>query len=125
MDSDKTQVYDHVIRVPFLLKGPGIVPGQVLPHTASMADVAPTILVRFGILFLLLCHTIRDAFCFFAPCSESLCFFAGIGRRPWKQRSDSGDDGRYLLGANPACKADSATHGRQSCGSVAADGDAR
>ena len=48
VDSDKTQAYDHVIRVPFLVKGPGIAPGQVLPHTASMADVAPTILELIG-----------------------------------------------------------------------------
>ena len=37
-------VYDHVTRVPFLIKGPGIDAGQVLAHVASMADVAPTLL---------------------------------------------------------------------------------
>ena len=37
-------VYDHVTRVPFLIKGPGIEPGQDLGHVASMADVAPSIL---------------------------------------------------------------------------------
>eukprot|EP01052_Picozoa_sp_SAG31_P018212 SAG31_NODE_1281_length_9019_cov_4.758072_4_plen_199_part_00 len=44
VDSDKTMVYDHVTRVPFLIKGPGIAPGQVLTHVASMADVSPTLL---------------------------------------------------------------------------------
>jgi hypothetical protein len=44
VDSDKTMVYDHVTRVPFLVKGPGIQPGQTLDHVAGMADVTPTLL---------------------------------------------------------------------------------
>jgi hypothetical protein len=44
VDSDKTMVYDHVTRVPFFIRGPGIVANQNLQHVASMADVAPTIL---------------------------------------------------------------------------------
>ena len=37
-------VYDHVTRVSFLIKGPGIARGQDLGHVASMPDVAPTLL---------------------------------------------------------------------------------
>lgn len=48
VDSDKTMVYDHVTRVPFLIKGPGIAPNQGLAHVGSMADVAPTILELVG-----------------------------------------------------------------------------
>ena len=44
VDSDKTMVYDHVTRVPFLIKGPDLKSGTVLSHVASMADVAPTLL---------------------------------------------------------------------------------
>ena len=44
VDSDKTMVYDHGVRVPALIKGPGIAPGTVLPLVASMADLAPTLL---------------------------------------------------------------------------------
>ena len=39
---------DHVTRVPFLIKGPGIAPNQGLAHVGSMADVAPTILELVG-----------------------------------------------------------------------------
>jgi N-acetylglucosamine-6-sulfatase len=44
IDSDKTMVYDHGVRVPALIKGPGIAPGTNLPLVASMADLAPTLL---------------------------------------------------------------------------------
>ena len=44
VDSDKTQVYDHVTRVPFLLKGPGIRAGLEIDIVASMADVLPTVI---------------------------------------------------------------------------------
>ena len=49
VDSDKTQVYDHVTRVPLLIKGPGILGSgssamREVAIVASMADIAPTLL---------------------------------------------------------------------------------
>ena len=42
--SHKMQVYDHGVRVPALVRGPGIAPGSELAALSTMADVAPTIL---------------------------------------------------------------------------------
>lgn len=42
VDSHKTQVYDHNTRVPMIIRGPGVVAGE-MPAIASMADLAPTI----------------------------------------------------------------------------------
>ena len=43
-DSDKTEVYDHVTRVPFLMRGPGIKAGVEINIVASMADVHATVM---------------------------------------------------------------------------------
>jgi len=40
--SRKTQVYDHVTRVPAMVFGPKIIPGSSLSIPISMADLAPT-----------------------------------------------------------------------------------
>jgi N-acetylglucosamine-6-sulfatase len=48
VDSHKTQVYDHCTRIPFVIRGPGIAPGSVLPQIASMVDLAPTLLDLSG-----------------------------------------------------------------------------
>jgi len=42
--SHKMQVYDHGVRVPALVRGPGITPGSTVPAVTSMVDIAPTIL---------------------------------------------------------------------------------
>jgi len=38
----KTLAYEESVRVPLLVRGPGIEPGRVLPQTAAMIDLAPT-----------------------------------------------------------------------------------
>ena len=38
------QVYDHGVRVPALLRGPGVTPGTNVALPTSMVDVAPTLL---------------------------------------------------------------------------------
>ena len=40
---EKEQPYEHIIRVPFFIRGPGIMEGANLPFMASMVDVLPTI----------------------------------------------------------------------------------
>jgi len=46
--SRKTQVYDHVTRVPAVVSGPTIVPGTSVAIPISMADLAPTWLELAG-----------------------------------------------------------------------------
>ena len=46
---DKRHVYDFDTRVPFLVRGPGIVAGSVLSEPATHVDIAPTILAMGGI----------------------------------------------------------------------------
>ena len=38
----KTLAYEESVRVPLLVRGPGIEPGRTLGHTAAMIDLAPT-----------------------------------------------------------------------------------
>ena len=40
----KLNVYEHDIRVPLLVRGPGINPGTVIPALSGNTDLAPTIL---------------------------------------------------------------------------------
>ena len=42
------QVYEHVVRVPFVVAGPGIAPGSRTEQMSSFADVTPTILDLAG-----------------------------------------------------------------------------
>lgn len=42
--SHKTQIYDHVTRVPMLIAGPGVEAGAELMPLTSMADIAPTMI---------------------------------------------------------------------------------
>ena len=37
----KHQIYEHTIRVPFAIAGPGIAPGTAVPDVAAMVGVAP------------------------------------------------------------------------------------
>ena len=46
--SSRVQVYDHVIRVPFVVSGPDIAPRSELALITSFADVAPTLLDLAG-----------------------------------------------------------------------------
>ena len=42
------QLYDNVLRVPFLIRGPGILPGTQLDIIASMVDLTPTFVQLAG-----------------------------------------------------------------------------
>ena len=46
--SHKTQVYDHVTRVPFMVAGPGIAPGSRVDQVSSYVDITPTLLDLAG-----------------------------------------------------------------------------
>ena len=49
LPSCKLQVYDHAIRVPMMMRGPGIAPGSTFSELASHVDLAPTILALGGL----------------------------------------------------------------------------
>ena len=42
-------LYEEMVRVPFLLRAPGVEPGSVLPGTPQLIDVAPTLLALAGL----------------------------------------------------------------------------
>ena len=42
------QVYDNCLRVPFLVKGPGITPGQQITALTQFADIGPSMLQVSG-----------------------------------------------------------------------------
>ena len=44
----KMQVYDNCLRVPFLIRGPGITPGQTINALTQFADLGPTFLQLAG-----------------------------------------------------------------------------
>eukprot|EP00966_Prymnesium_polylepis_P278262 6429245-Prymnesium_polylepis.1 len=44
----KHQMYEHTIRVPFAISGPGIPAGASVPQVMAMVDVMPTILELAG-----------------------------------------------------------------------------
>ena len=46
---DKRMLYETDIRVPFVVRGPNIRSGQVLPHAVNHVDIAPTILDMAGV----------------------------------------------------------------------------
>ena len=46
--SGKHQIYEHTLRVPFIISGPGIAAGRKLPDVISMVDIGPTILGLAG-----------------------------------------------------------------------------
>jgi N-acetylglucosamine-6-sulfatase len=46
--SHKTQIYDHVTRVPMLITGPGIKAGTELAPLTAMVDIAPTMIDLAG-----------------------------------------------------------------------------
>jgi N-acetylglucosamine-6-sulfatase len=46
--SHKTQVYDHVTRIPFMIAGPGISPGSRVQEISSYVDITPTLLDLAG-----------------------------------------------------------------------------
>jgi arylsulfatase A-like enzyme len=41
--------YEEVLRVPFIMRGPGIARGQRVPDPVSLVDVVPTVLGRLGL----------------------------------------------------------------------------
>ena len=47
--ADKRQLYEEDVRVPLLVRGPGISGGQVLHEPAAHIDLAPTILDMMGL----------------------------------------------------------------------------
>eukprot|EP00947_MAST-08B_sp_MAST-8B-sp1_P002915 g2915.t1 len=49
LPSCKLNVYDHDIRIPMVIKGPGIKAGASFDHVASNVDVAPTMLGLAGV----------------------------------------------------------------------------
>jgi arylsulfatase A-like enzyme len=48
----KHNVYDHAVRIPFVIRGPGIAAGSTFDFPASNVDVAPTLLGLAGADFL-------------------------------------------------------------------------
>ena len=42
----KHQVYEHTIRVPFIISGPGIAADRKLDDVVAMVDIAPTCVPR-------------------------------------------------------------------------------
>lgn len=48
LPAEKEQPYEHVIRVPFFIRGPCIPEGSTLPFVASMVDVLPTLIELAG-----------------------------------------------------------------------------
>ncbi len=42
-------VYEELVRIPFILSGPGIPPGEVLPGPVRQVDIAPTLLEAAGL----------------------------------------------------------------------------
>jgi len=48
LPSHKMQVYDNNLRVPMLLRGPGIAPGQQIDSLTMFADITPTMLTFAG-----------------------------------------------------------------------------
>ena len=48
LPTHKMQVYENCLRVPFLIKGPGIVPGSQYHFLASMVDLTPTFVELAG-----------------------------------------------------------------------------
>jgi arylsulfatase A-like enzyme len=49
LPSCKLNVYDHSIRIPMMIRGPGITPRQAFAEIGSNVDVAPTLLALAGI----------------------------------------------------------------------------
>ena len=49
MMNGKHQVYEHTLRVPFIISGPNIQADRKLPDVISMAAIAPTILELAGV----------------------------------------------------------------------------
>lgn len=47
--SHKMQVYENNLRVPFLMRGPGIAPGTEVDALSQFADLAPTLLTAAGV----------------------------------------------------------------------------
>lgn len=45
----KHQIYEHVLRVPFVAAGPGITAGRSVPDVVAMVDIAPTLLQLAGV----------------------------------------------------------------------------
>ena len=50
LPSHKMQVYENNLRVPFLVRGPGIAPNTTVTQMTQFADLAPTILQVHSIL---------------------------------------------------------------------------
>jgi len=46
---EKTFLYGSAVRIPYVIKGPGIPQGQVRPHLVSQVDLVPTILDCCGV----------------------------------------------------------------------------
>ena len=49
LPSCKLNVYDHSIRIPMMIRGPGISPGRKFTQIGSNVDVAPTLLALAGL----------------------------------------------------------------------------
>jgi hypothetical protein len=78
VDSHKTQVYDHNLRVPAIILGPKVSPGSLFTPVTSMVDLGPTILeLAAGGNDAGAVPAIMDGMSF-AP------MLTGQGTRPWK-----------------------------------------
>jgi N-acetylglucosamine-6-sulfatase len=48
MPQGKWNVYDNDLRIPWVIRGPGIMPGTTFDNVASQVDTIPTILGLAG-----------------------------------------------------------------------------
>ncbi len=72
------KLYDELLRVPLLIKGPGLAPGAVVGRQMGLIDLAPTILDLLGV-------------------EEKVESFQGSSFLPWLRDSQAGHPERYVF----------------------------
>jgi arylsulfatase A-like enzyme len=72
------KLYDELLRVPLIIKGPGLARGSVVPRQLGLIDLAPTILELLGI-------------------EEQVAGFQGTSFLPWLRDKQSEPSNRYVF----------------------------